>query len=76
MVRHYRKDREMKYLVRQFFVVEVEVEADDPSHAREVAGFHETAYEIETRFIDSDQIGGPDINHAGMEDEVLPLEAA
>ena len=72
MVRHYRKDREMKYLVRQFFVVEVEVEADDPSHAREVAGFHETEYEIVTRFIE--QGGGPDISRAGMEDEVLPLE--
>ena len=63
----------MKYLVRQFFVVEVEVEADDPSHAREVAGFYETAYEITTRFIDLDQMGGPSINRAGMEDEVLPL---
>lgn len=72
----HRKDREMKYLVRQFFAVEVEVEANDPSHAREIAGFHETAYEIETRFVDSNQIGGPDISRAGMEDEVLPLEEA
>lgn len=64
----------MKFLVRQFYVVEVEVEAEDPSHAREIAGFHETAYEIETRFIDSGQIGGPDIGRAAIDDEVLFLE--
>ena len=63
----------MKYLVRQFFVVEVEVEAEDAAHAKEVAGCHETEYEIVTRFMKQD--GGPDIGRADVEDEVLPLEA-
>lgn len=63
----------MKFLVRQFFVVEVEVEAEDSAHAKEVAGCHETEYEIVTRFIDQD--GGPAIDRAGIDDEVLPLEA-
>lgn len=63
----------MKYLVRQFFVVEVEVEAEDAAHAKEVAGCHETEYEIVTRFMVQD--GGPDIGRADVEDEVLPLEA-
>lgn len=63
----------MKYLVRQFFVVEVEVEAEDAAHAKEVAGCHETEYEVVTRFIEQD--GGPDIGRADIEDEVLPLEA-
>jgi hypothetical protein len=63
----------MKFLVRQFFVVEVEVEAEDSAHAKEVAGCHETEYEIVTRFIEQD--GGPAIDRAGIDDEVLPLEA-
>ena len=63
----------MKFLVRQFFVVEVEVEAEDAAHAKEVAGCHETQYEIVTRSTEQD--GGPDIDRAGIDDEVLPLEA-
>lgn len=63
----------MKYLVRQFFVVEVEVEAEDASHAVEIAGCHETEYEITTRFIE--QEGGPCISRADIDNEVLRLEA-
>jgi len=62
----------MKFLVRQFYVVEVEVEAEDAAHAKEVAGCHETEYEIVTRFMEQD--GGPDIGRADVEDEVLFLE--
>lgn len=70
----------MKYLVRQFFVVEVEVEAEDAAHAKEVAGCHDTQYEIVTRFTDPDRDSGPwdagpDIERAAIDDEVLPLEA-
>jgi hypothetical protein len=70
----------MKFLVRQFYVVEVEVEAEDAAHAKEVAGCHETQYEIVTRFTDPDRDSGPldagpDIGRAMIDDEVLPLEA-
>lgn len=59
----------MKFLVRQFFVIEVEVEAEDAAHAKEVAGCHETAYKVVTIFIEQD--GGPDIGRADIDDEVL-----
>lgn len=62
----------MKYLVRQFFVVEVEVEADDASYAKELAGCHDTEYTIVTQF--TQQAGGPEVGRAFIDDEVLPLE--
>ena len=62
----------MKFLVRQFYVVEVEVEADDAAHAKEVAGCHETQYEIVTRFTEQD--GGPDVDRASIDDEVFELD--
>jgi hypothetical protein len=62
----------MKYLVRQFFVVEVEVEADDSAHAKEIAGCHDTEYTIVTQF--TQQAGGPEVGRCFIDDEVLPLE--
>jgi len=62
----------MKFQVLQFFVVEVEVEAEDAAHAKEVAGCHETEYEIVTRF--TNQEGGPEIERAGIDDEVFEVD--
>ncbi len=62
----------MKYLVRQFFVVEVEVEADDAAHASELAGCHDTQYDLTAQF--TEQAGGPEVGRAFIDDEVLPLE--
>lgn len=62
----------MKYLVRQFFVVEVEVEAEDANHAKEIAGCHDTEYNIVTQY--TEQAGGPEVGRAFIDDEVLPLE--
>jgi hypothetical protein len=62
----------MKYLVRQFFVVEVEVEADDANHAKEIAGCHDTEYNLTALYTEQD--GGPDVGRAYIDDEVLPLE--
>jgi hypothetical protein len=62
----------MKYLVRQFFVVEVEVEADDASHAMELAGCHDTQYYLTATY--TEQAGGPEVGRAMIDDEVLPLE--
>ena len=62
----------MKYLVRQFFVVEVEVEADDAAHARELAGCHDTQYDLTAQF--TEQAGGPEVGRAFIDDEVFPLE--
>jgi hypothetical protein len=52
----------MKYLVRQFWVTEVEVEADSASHASEIA-VHDL--EQDTCVFE----------YAGIEDEVILLEA-
>jgi hypothetical protein len=62
----------MKYLVRQFFVVEVEVEAEDAAHAKEIAGYYDTEYNIVTQYTEQD--GGPEVGRAFIDDEVLPLE--
>ena len=62
----------MKYLVRQFFVVEVEVEADDANHAMNLAGCHDTEYNLTAQFTQQD--GGPEVGRAFIDDEVLPLE--
>jgi hypothetical protein len=62
----------MKYLVRQFFVVEVEVEADDAHDAMELAGCHDTEYNLTAQFTQQD--GGPEVGRAMIDDEVLPLE--
>ena len=62
----------MKYLVRQFFVVEVEVEADDANHAKEIAGCHDTEYNLTAQYTQQD--GGPEVGRAMIDEEVLPLE--
>jgi hypothetical protein len=62
----------MKFLVRHFFMVEIEVEAKDAASAKEVAGCYETEYEITTRFVEQD--GGPVIYRADMGDEVFELD--
>ena len=62
----------MKYLVRQFFVVEVEVEAEDANHAKEIAGYYDTEYNLTAQFTQQD--GGPEVGRAIIDDEVLPLE--
>jgi hypothetical protein len=62
----------MKYLVRQFFVAELEVEADDAAHAKEIAGCHDTEYTIVTQF--TQQAGGPEVGRCFIDDEVFSLE--
>jgi hypothetical protein len=62
----------MKFQVFQFYVVEVEVEAEDAAHAKEVAGCHETEYEIVTRF--KNQEGGPEVERADIDDEVFEVD--
>ena len=60
----------MKYLVRQFFVVEVE--AEDAAHAKEIAGYYDTEYNLTALYTEQD--GGPEVGRAFIDDEVLPLE--
>jgi len=62
----------MKYLVRQFFVVEVEVEAENAAHAKEIAGYYDTEYNLTAQYTWQD--GGPEVGRAMIDEEVLPLE--
>ena len=48
------------------------MEADDANHAKELAGCHDTEYNITTMF--TEQAGGPEVGRAMIDDEVLPLE--
>ena len=61
----------MKYLVRQFLVVEFEVYAETAEEAKQTA-LH-PAYTASTRWLNED-LGGPAIDAANIADEVLPLE--
>ena len=57
------------YIVRQYFVVEIEVEADSKHEAMELAGTGESEYNITTEYVHG--AGGPSIDSTwiGCEDE-------
>ena len=57
------------YIVRQYFVVEIEVEADSKHEAMELAGTGESEYNITTEYVHG--TGGPSIDSTwiGCEDE-------
>ena len=57
------------YIVRQYFVVEIEVEAESKREAMELAGTGESEYNITTEYVYGS--GGPSINSTwiGCEDE-------
>jgi hypothetical protein len=57
------------YIVRQYYVVEIEVEADSKHEAMELAGTGNTEYNVTTAFVDGS--GGPSIDSTwiGCEDE-------
>jgi len=59
------------YVVRQYYVVEVEVEADSPEEAKEIAGWDEAAYSVTTSY--DRHPGGPSITRADLDDEVVEV---
>ena len=57
------------YIVRQYYVVEIEVEADSEHDALELAGTGQSEYNVTTEYVHG--FGGPSINSTwiGCEDE-------
>ena len=53
------------YIVRHYYVVEVEVEADSTHDALEMAGAGDTEYNVSTAFVDGS--GGPSIDWVNEE---------
>lgn len=57
------------YIVRQYYVVEIEVEADSKHEAMRIAGTGDTEYNVTTEYVHG--FGGPSIDstYIGCEDE-------
>ena len=58
------------YIVRQYYVVEIEVEADSKHEAMELAGTGDTEYNVTTAFVDGS--GGPSIDW--IDEEVYEID--
>ena len=58
------------YSVRQYFVVEVQVEADSAEEAKDCVGDYE--YNVSTSYLRF--AGGPEITPADIDDEVILVE--
>lgn len=60
-----------QFAVRQYYVVEVIVEAESAEVAKSQAGFDQYNYDVTTRF--TQQEGGPEVTAADLDDEVVEL---
>jgi hypothetical protein len=61
------------FVVRQYYVVELEVKADNIGDARDAIYDDDYEYNVTTQFVS--QAGGPQIVRAEIDDEVITIPA-
>lgn len=61
------------FVVRQYYVVEIEVKADTIADARDAIYDDDYEYDVTTKFVT--QAGGPSVSRADIDDEVIAIPA-